>query len=51
MKTIHERIIAGKTREPISPTTFQDLFRNNWKAIHAAIVLEQGSLTHFEVSF
>lgn len=47
--SIHERIIAGKTEEPISPTSFQRLFQDNWKTIEAAILAEQGSLTHFEV--
>ena len=51
MTSIHERIIAGKTGKPITPTSFQELFRDNWKALDAAIETEEGSLTHFEVSY
>ena len=51
MKSIHERIIAGKTGKPIAPTSFQELFRDNWKDLNAAIETEEGSLTHFEVSY
>ena len=51
MKSIHERIIAGKTGKPIAPTSFQELFSDNWKALDAAIETEEGSLTHFEVSY
>ena len=51
MKIIHERIIAGKTGKPIAPTSFEELFRDSWKALDAAIETEERSLTHFEVSY
>lgn len=47
--SIHERIVAGKTEDPITPSSFQSLFQDNRNIIEAAISAEQGSLTYFEV--
>lgn len=49
ISSLCERIIAGKTEEPISLISFQKLLQDTWKIIQCAIAEEQGSLSHFEV--
>ncbi|KAI5074185.1 hypothetical protein GOP47_0010146 [Adiantum capillus-veneris] len=47
--SIHERIVAGKSEDPITPDAFQKLFEDNRKILEEAIAAEQGALTYFEV--
>ncbi|MCO5559800.1 hypothetical protein L7F22_013404 [Adiantum nelumboides] len=47
--SIHERIVAGKSENPITPDAFQKLFQDNRKTLEEAIAAEQGTLSYFEV--
>lgn len=50
IKSIRERITAGKSGEPITAEALQKLLKDVQATLDESVAAESGSLTHFEVS-